>query len=381
MLDRKYCLHFFLNLNNFVVLQKAEATFVQNITSPLKITPKMDQNKSIEKNITVDNNSTKNSTEKDPQAKNINKTELPANKVKLNSTSTSTKTSSRTYYFPLTITPIITNLDFKPLSKSEVKESHNLLSKFDDFERNKTLHKITLNKFESFIFDSRDKLDSNSDKLLEIIPQNTLDKHMHMLDNLDEWILNNGNASTSEINTRLTDSKKIIDDIFERLHEVYQLPLVVNSSLKLIEDFKYVIQKVWPTERPWVTQNDLNYCLSAINNFEKWLLNASDMQSKQYKYEQPILTSHIITEKLEPIQDIFFSIMSVIPPSNISQENKNSTGNKGDPQKNDEQINADTKTEEINKNNTSTASEEKIDKQTVNTKDQSIHSEEEKPDL
>ncbi|KAJ5704178.1 hypothetical protein N7493_011316 [Penicillium malachiteum] len=163
-------------------------------------------------------------------------------------TSTVTKESTKaTGNTKLEIIPISlksTQLGTQAPSAAEMSRIRSRLAAFDASDRDRVLREEALNELESFIYRSRDLIES--DDFVKAIKEDQLTELQEKVSKASDWLYEDSdNAQTADFKAKLKDLKVIVDPALKRIKESSTRPArieLLQDMLKNAESMKQLIE-------------------------------------------------------------------------------------------------------------------------------------------
>lgn len=194
-------------------------------------------------------------------------------------------------------------LDYKEIPLETLKQSREKLKTLDDKEEKKLKRDSAINALESFISETRDKLDQDAyqeaatEELKESIPKE--------LSSASEWLeYESDGADHVALEDRLKSLKTLTKDLFARVREHNERPeaLVALRNMLNITEMFYA-NAINVTEEDQVfTEIELNALRKLIDDTQEWLVTGEIEQDSTAKSDNPPkLTLRNIGEKMQTL--------------------------------------------------------------------------------
>ncbi|KAM9971905.1 hypothetical protein ACTFIW_011893 [Dictyostelium discoideum] len=329
---------FRLTTSGIVVLEKAEAEITVSLIKPQPQQNKTSSSSSTKKNTTTIETATDGGSEETTDETTTTKQEKEEEEVVV--VEKVIEYIQKTIRVPLNFT-IKYNGGVEPLSKELSQESNDRINKLDQVDRILRELRQERNNLESFIYETKDKLESN-EEYLKCSTQQERDQLVEELDKTSAWLsdaLDNDNTETEEYRKQLKDVKKKADKIVNRVSQ-YQL---VPVALEELED---TVDKVKPMFE--IASKDLNVTAEELKETTDKIQSVSDwVQEKKSEfkladYSKDLQTSSFdIKFKLYDLERTIKEILKkkkkpVKPSTTSSKKDKSSKSSKGKSNSTDE---------------------------------------------
>ncbi|KAK5575296.1 hypothetical protein RB653_010554 [Dictyostelium firmibasis] len=301
---------FRLTTSGIVVLEKAEAEITVSMIKPQPQPNKNTTTASTKKNATIETTNDGSTEEEEEEEETTTKEEGTIQEEKI------IEYIQKTIRVPLNFT-VKYNGGVEPLSKELYLESNDRINKLDQVDRILRELRQERNNLESFIYETKDKLDSN-EEYLKCSTQEERDQLVQELDKTSNWLsdaLDNDNTNTEEYRKQLKDIKKKADKIVNRVQQ-YQL---VPVALEELED---VVDKVQPlfasaSKDLNITAEELKETTDKIKSVSDWVEEkknefkladySKDLQTSSYDikfklYDLERTIKEILKKKKKPVK-------------------------------------------------------------------------------
>ncbi|KAN0026103.1 hypothetical protein ACTFIV_007085 [Dictyostelium citrinum] len=325
---------FRLTTSGIVVLEKAEAEITVSLIKPQpqqnKTSPSSSSSSS-KKNVTIETDGGSEETNKMDEDETNSNTKETKEEEEAVVVEKVIEYIQKTIRVPLNFT-IKYNGGVEPLSKELYQESNDRINKLDQVDRILRELRQERNNLESFIYETKDKLESN-EEYLKCSTQQERDQLVEELDKTSVWLsdaLDNDNTDTEEYRKQLKDIKKKADKIVNRVNQ-YQL---VPVALEELED---VVDKVKPmfeaaSKDLNITTEELKETTDKIQSVSDWVQEKKS-EFKLADYSKDLQTSsYDIKFKLydleRTIKEILKKKKKSVKPSS-SKKDKSSKSSKG----------------------------------------------------
>ncbi|KAM9997399.1 hypothetical protein ACTFIZ_010901 [Dictyostelium cf. discoideum] len=237
----------------------------------------------------------------------------------------------------------------EPLSKELNQESNDRINKLDQIDRILRELRQERNNLESFIYETKDKLESN-EEYLKCSTQQERDQLVEELDKTSVWLsdaLDNDNTETDEYRKQLKDIKKKADKIVNRVSQYQLVPVALDELEDTVDKVKPMFEIA--SKDLNITAEELKETTDKIQSVSDWVqekksefkladyskdlqTSSFDIKFKLYDLERTI--KEILKKKKKPVKPSSSSSSSKKDKSSKSSKGKsNSTDEKDQKQK------------------------------------------------
>lgn len=254
-------------------------------------------------------------------------------------------------------------LDFQPLTEDGLNESRNKLQQLDEKESEKLNRDKAKNTFESFILETRDRLEQK-----EYLTSATDEEKSSIESQLSagsEWLeYESDGADTKLFNEKLSDLKGLTRALFDRVREHRERPealAALNNMLNISEMFFNGAQNVSKEDQIF-TDVELQTLNKLIDDTKAWVDSMSAQQNKLARSQTPKMTLKSIAEKIASLDREVKYLLNkarITPPKprKVEVEDKDNTTDQKETK------------EEIDRNESTSDEERSGEEQTPNTDD------------
>ena len=300
---------FRLNSNSILQLDKVEAEITVTTTTLVPKSKPLATSASNDIDDTTDDKTTEekeqeeetidNSTEdtKEEEVEEEEKTEQEV-KTEEKEVEMEEKVSTKVHRVTLKTSPVkvpgMGDKDFAN-SKKILTDISNRLEAKKEREREK-------NNVESYIYDTRDKLDS--DDIIAVSTEEQREQFKEELSNAGDWLYDDGrDATTSQYKDKLNSLKKEGDLFFKRASEVIARPMAVEYAHLTINTTRSYLHNI--TEVYDVTEEEKEDVLDLVDELEKWIQEKTEEQNKKAPHDSLAFTSDQVYRKCKSVENKF----------------------------------------------------------------------------
>jgi len=205
------------------------------------------------------------------------------------------------------------------------------------------------NELESYIYDMRDKIVSES-QLAPYASSKDRESMSSALESIENWLYEDGfDATKSVYAEKLKELKKIGDPIVFRQSEALNRPNAISSLQRTIEKYQsWCTSSQGVVDFAHVTTEEFDKCFKKCDEVSGWMYDVLDKQGSRALYETPVTTVAEIDAKLKDLTNVVNPIMYKPKPKPSFEEKKpedkasgapNSNGGQSQPMDTDENTN------------------------------------------
>lgn len=179
------------------------------------------------------------------------------------------------------------------------------------------------NELESYIYDMRDKIVSES----HLAPYASVKERETMsssLETVENWLYEHGfDATKSVYAEKLKDLKKIGDPILFRQAEALNRPNAISSLQRTIEKYQsWCTSSQGIADFAHVTAEEFDKCYKKCDEASGWMYDVLDKQGSRALYETPVTTVAEIDGKVKELTTMVNPIMCKPKPKPSAEEKK-----------------------------------------------------------
>ncbi|KAM9957502.1 hypothetical protein ACTFIR_009609 [Dictyostelium discoideum] len=331
---------FRLTTSGIVVLEKAEAEITVSLIKPQPQQNKTSSSTTKKNTTTIETATTDGGSEETTDETTTTKQEKEKEEEEVVVVVEKViEYIQKTIRVPLNFT-IKYNGGVEPLSKELSQESNDRINKLDQVDRILRELRQERNNLESFIYETKDKLESN-EEYLKCSTQQERDQLVEELDKTSAWLsdaLDNDNTETEEYRKQLKDVKKKADKIVNRVSQYQLVPVALDE----LED---TVDKVKPMFE--IASKDLNVTAEELKETTDKIQSVSDwVQEKKSEFKLADYSKDLQTSSFDikfklydlerTIKEILKKKKKPVKPSTSSKKDKSSKSSKGKSNSTDE---------------------------------------------
>lgn len=232
-------------------------------------------------------------------------------------TETKIKVVSRT----LEVGTVGTNSQSILHNKAAAKESSAILARFAKYETFLRKNSQTKNKLESLIYKMQEMLENEN--VIRYATDEEKENLTKTATELDDWMFTDeasaGNHTlyTSKYN-EFSGDVRLIE---HRMQEDEERPIALADAHKNIDQWETTIKNMNST-RPWLTEEQINEKIAALEIHRQWLEDKVVEQSKRAKNLAPVLRLDDIEGRKKSVQELVYDLRKIKKP----KEKKSKTG-------------------------------------------------------
>mmetsp|Transcript_11421 Transcript_11421/g.24048 ORF Transcript_11421/g.24048 Transcript_11421/m.24048 type:complete len:819 (+) Transcript_11421:186-2642(+) len=236
-----------------------------------------------------------------------------------------------------------TNLEFsivRPLDWTEAELQREIEVEVEMSNADRVVRETSdaRNELESYIYDMRDKIISDSN-LAPYCTENEKNAFSTALENMENWLYEDGFDATKSVYIKqLAELKKMGNPIENRQHEAKCRPNAMNMLQKTLEKYQsWLNTSVGDENYAHITDEERNSCAEVCDKASAWMYEMLDKQGGLPANVDPVVSVEGIYAKNKEVNDCVSPIMHKPKPKPKIEEKKPENGN-------------DAKAEEENKN-------------------------------
>merc|ERR1719319_1492245 len=190
--------------------------------------------------------------------------------------------------------------DVSPFNEEEMTAAKKKLLDLDDADRSVMETAEAKNELESYIYDTRGKFDDLYDEIEKIATEEQKEAALKPLSESEDWMweVESEDESAGLFKNRLRQTRKLADEILERLSEFEKRPETISEAQNLIEAAKGGLQQL-EEEMTWVPEDDRNKLKEKVETYEKWLTEKMEAQEKLADTESPAFKCKSVLKRAE----------------------------------------------------------------------------------
>ncbi|KAN0053001.1 hypothetical protein ACTA71_012482 [Dictyostelium dimigraforme] len=325
---------FRLTTSGIVVLEKAEAEITVSLIKPQPQQNKTSTTASSKKNVTIETDGGSEDTKSTKEDETTTTTTTEENKKEVVEEVEEVVVEKVIEYIQKTIrVPLNFTIKYggggvEPLSKELLSESNDRINKLDQVDRILRELRQERNNLESFIYETRDKLESN-EEYLKCSTQEERDQLVEELDKTSSWLsdaLDNDNSETEEYRKQLKDIKKKADKIVNRVSQYQLVPVALEELEDVVDKVKPLFESA--SKDLNITAEELKETTDKIKSVSDWVQEKKS-EFKLADYSKDLQTSsYDIKFKLydleRTIKEILKKKKKPVKPSSSSKKDKSS---------------------------------------------------------
>jgi len=179
------------------------------------------------------------------------------------------------------------------------------------------------NELESYIYDMRDKIVSES-HLAPYASSKDRESMSSALETIESWLYEDGfDATKSVYAEKLKELKKIGDPIVFRQTEASNRPNSISSLQRTIEKYQsWCTSSQGVAEFAHITAEEFDKCFKKCDEASGWMYDVLDKQGSRALYETPVTTVAEIDGKVKDLITIVNPIMYKPKPKPSAEEKK-----------------------------------------------------------
>ncbi|MCO5583506.1 hypothetical protein L7F22_037417 [Adiantum nelumboides] len=231
------------------------------------------------------------------------------------------KLRKRTIRVPLKIKHVSEGI-VRPMSIEARLEASLRLDKIKRREEEKRLTAEAKNSLESYIYSTKEKLDS-TDGIEKVTTEEQREHFRDELNAAADWLYEE-EATAPEYKERLDALKAVGDSMFLRLAELESRPAAVEFALTYVGDLKETLDG-WSKSKPWISESKKNELLDSAEALQKWLEEKQSEQQKKQAHEEPAFLSEDVYLRVSRLEQKL-SKLSKTPKPKVEAEKKAETG-------------------------------------------------------
>ena len=206
------------------------------------------------------------------------------------------KTHKRT----LTVTPSTAGLRQWAPRRSDVADAFDRLAAIAAAEKERRAREGAKNDLEAAIYRVRNALD---DRAKEIEPVSTKKQREEIASTsreLEDWLYEADAEPAATFNDKRAAFEALWTAVVGRAEELAARPKAIEKFRKALALAKKNATEVWPDERPWLEQEDLDALVKKADDAGAWLDDQEKAQKKLKNHEEPAFRVAELNAKLKP---------------------------------------------------------------------------------
>ena len=206
------------------------------------------------------------------------------------------KTHKRT----LTVTPSTAGLRQWAPRRSDVADAFDRLAAIAAAEKERRAREGAKNDLEAAIYRVRNALD---DRAKEIEPVSTKKQREEIASTsreLEDWLYEADAEPAATFNDKRTAFEALWTAVVGRAEELAARPKAIEKFRKALALAKKNATEVWPDERPWLEQEDLDALVKKADDAGAWLDDQEKAQKKLKNHDEPAFRVAELNAKLKP---------------------------------------------------------------------------------
>ncbi|KAJ7523587.1 hypothetical protein O6H91_18G055500 [Diphasiastrum complanatum] len=201
----------------------------------------------------------------------------------------------------------------KPLSEEELVTLRSFMEKLRLVDAKKRETAEAKNSLESYIYATKDKLDSLED-IEKVSTEELRETLRHEFSEAEDWLYTDGEEASAEaFKERLEALQAIGDPIFSRLKELKERPLAITNARNYLDDVKTTISE-WESQKPWIGEVAKEDLAKEADAIKQWLEQKEIEQAERVGHLEPVITSDEIYFKILKLRDLVLKISRTPKP-------------------------------------------------------------------
>eukprot|EP00213_Chloropicon_mariensis_P005713 CAMPEP_0197471714 /NCGR_PEP_ID=MMETSP1309-20131121/2670_1 /TAXON_ID=464262 /ORGANISM="Genus nov. species nov., Strain RCC998" /LENGTH=923 /DNA_ID=CAMNT_0043009637 /DNA_START=74 /DNA_END=2845 /DNA_ORIENTATION=+ len=173
------------------------------------------------------------------------------------------------------------------------------LKKLKQADEERKLAEEAKNKLETFILQTMTMC--NDEDVEAVSTEEEREKIKAELMDAEDWLYSDGeNANHSECTIKNLELEQLYEPVAIRLHEMLERPDTIKNTYKKLEEYKDAMTS-WEEKKPWIPVGRLQNATKDCEEMEAWLKEQVEAQSALKPFEDPILKSSDIEQRLKVI--------------------------------------------------------------------------------
>uniref|UniRef100_A0A6U6CFQ6 Uncharacterized protein n=1 Tax=Guillardia theta TaxID=55529 RepID=A0A6U6CFQ6_GUITH len=242
----------------------------------------------------------------------------------------------------------------RPFTSTQVKETKKVLEDYDERERKIRERASAFNALESYIYTTKEKLESNVE-MREVTTETFRKDFTAQLDKMSSWLDEDGwEADTLLLRSKLAELTQVGDPVFFRMKQAIERPVAIEKANKMLVAIEESVKNL-TKKMSWLNESHTQMVTNKTEALKEWMKTKMEEQEKQPAHEDPVFTSDEVFARFPAIEEALKRLARVqkpLPPKKPKAEKKenetkvNATeeteGEKGEESKGEEE---ETKTE------------------------------------
>jgi heat shock protein 4 len=186
------------------------------------------------------------------------------------------------------------------------------------------------NELESYIYDMRDKIISDS-HLAPYANSSEKTNFSNLLESTENWLYEDGfDATKSVYSDKCIELHKLGDPIDERKREADGRPQALSSLQGSVEHYQNWLNTTSSEEQYFhISEEELNTCRKKCDETSTWMYQKMDEQGNRQLYETPAVTVNELNSKRMELVRVVNPIMSKPQPVPKTEEPKGDNKDEG----------------------------------------------------
>ena len=184
--------------------------------------------------------------------------------------------------------------------RSDVADAFDRLAAIAAAEKERRAREGAKNDLEAAIYRVRNALD---DRAKEIEPVSTKKQREEIASTsreLEDWLYEADAEPAATFNDKRTAFEALWNAVVGRAEELAARPKAIEKFRKALALAKKNATEVWPDERPWLEQEDLDALVKKADDAGAWLDDQEKAQKKLKNHEEPAFRVAELNAKLKP---------------------------------------------------------------------------------
>ena len=233
----------------------------------------------------------------------------------------------KTYKVDLDVKKILPQ-DVKPYDLEDFETSDRMLMELDDRDRSVLATASARNALESYIFESRSKL-NDDENVQKVSKEEERESLIATLTEAEDWIWDVEVETEAVFKSKMRELRKLGDPIFLRATELEIRPKTIEMARKAIKQLYQYID-VLKLNYSWVSVNDTGRLFNMTERVETWLNERIAAQEELTLYDEPAFESYDVQRRVTPVLEYANKLLSKPRPYDYYKKDrkaKNGTKN------------------------------------------------------
>merc|ERR1719217_1344726 len=206
------------------------------------------------------------------------------------------KTHKRT----LTVTPSTAGLRQWAPRRSDVTDAFDRLAAIAAAEKERRAREGAKNDLEAAIYRVRNALDDRAKEIEPVSTKKQREEISSTSRELEDWLYEADAEPAATFNDKRTAFEALWTAVVGRAEELAARPKAIEKFRKALALAKKNATEVWPDERPWLEQEDLDALVKKADDAGAWLDDQEKAQKKLKNHEEPAFRVAELNAKLKP---------------------------------------------------------------------------------